>query len=341
MTIRTVWINEGCIACNACENECSSIFHIENDTCIIKAEARVDNISNDNRNERANLISNLGSTLKEKIISAVKSCPIKIIKIQLVPSQAAPSASDSTTTTSKPSPASKINLPKGIPLPSLVRHNEMQAALKDQDTTNVQAAKITTNDISVPIPTRAIDHDLLLLQSELGTKVEEIFQQAGEITCQVAKEHILDTLKLCRDNPLLSYEMLADQTGTHYPMAKEFAFSIVYHLTSLKRNKRLRLRILIPEDFEPESAVPIYPTANWMEREIWDMLGIRFKNHPNMTRILCPENWEGHPLRKDYPVVGLGQRNIDFREDRSGKLMRNAMDSSGNIDININPPEAV
>ena len=174
----------------------------------------------------------------------------------------------------------------------------------------------------------------------LGAKVEECFQQAGELTCQVAKEAILEVLNLVRDDAALGYEMLADETATHYPAAAGFKFSVVYHLASLRRSKRLRLRILIPEGFEPESAVPVYPTANWLEREIWDMLGIRFQNHPDMTRILCPEDWEGHPLRKEYPTLGLGQRDIDFREDRSGVLMRIAMEKAGNLGINIKPPKA-
>ena len=111
---------------------------------------------------------------------------------------------------------------------------------------------------------------------------------------------------MCRDEASLKYEMLADQSATHYPAAKDFAFSIVYHLTSVSRHQRLRLRILVPEGFIPESACSLYPSANWMEREIYDMLGIRFANHPDMTRILCPEDWEGYPLRKDYPTVGSG-----------------------------------
>jgi NADH-quinone oxidoreductase subunit C len=267
----------------------------------------------------------------------------------------------------KAAPNRQVVLPKTVPLPSLRTFLEEQAAaaaaeeakwqkaLADFETAKAKAeaegkdapkppvrpvAKPDTNDMKFPQPAPATDPDLLRLQSLLGDKVEEAFQQAGELTCQVAREAILEALTLCRDDDALNYEMLSDETATHYPAAKDFAFSVVYHLTSLSRCKRLRLRIVIPEGFEPESAVPAYPTANWLEREIWDMLGIRFAHHPDMTRILCPEGWEGHALRKEYPTLGLGQREIDFREDRSGVLMRLAMEKAGNLGINLNPPKA-
>ncbi|HET8902011.1 MAG TPA: NADH-quinone oxidoreductase subunit C, partial [Holophagaceae bacterium] len=113
-----------------------------------------------------------------------------------------------------------------------------------------------------------------------------------------------------------------------------------YHLASVSRSRRLRLRILVPEGFEPESAEQVYPTANWLEREIFDMLGIRFANHTNLVRILCPDGWEGHALRKEYPTLGLGQREISFREDRSGMLMKLAMEAAGNLGINLTVPKA-
>jgi NADH/F420H2 dehydrogenase subunit C len=196
------------------------------------------------------------------------------------------------------------------------------------------------NDLKTPWPQEAKDPDLLKLQALLGDKVEEIFEQAGELVCQVKKEAILEALRLCRDEADLRYEMLADQTGTHYPAATGFAFSVVYHLTSISRRKRLRLRILVPEGFQPESACPVYPGANWMERECYDMLGIRFANHPDMTRILCPEDWEGHALRKDYPVVGWGQRDVAFREDRGGMIERIALQKAGQLGINLKQPKA-
>lgn len=202
------------------------------------------------------------------------------------------------------------------------------------------APRKETADLVVPVPAAAKDPDLLRLLELLGEGVEEAFELAGERTCQVARERLLEALRLCRDDAGLHYEMLSDETATHFPAARDFAFSVVYHLTSLRRCKRLRLRILIPEGFEPESATQVYAAANWLEREIFDMLGIRFRNHPDLVRILCPDDWEDHPLRKEYPVTGWGQRDIDFREDRSGVLERRAMELAGNTGINQKVPKA-
>jgi NADH-quinone oxidoreductase subunit C len=199
------------------------------------------------------------------------------------------------------------------------------------------AAKADAYDMKWPVPTAPQDQDLLFLMELLGESVEDAFEQAGELVCQVKKEAILQTLTACNQDVALRYEMLSDMTATHFPAGGSFAFSVVYHLTCIRRRKRLRLRILIPEGFEPESATQVYAGANWLEREIYDMLGIQFLNHPDMTRILCPDGWEGNPLRKDYPVVGLGQRDIDYREDRSGVLMRKTMEAAGHHGINLKP----
>jgi NADH-quinone oxidoreductase subunit C len=198
-------------------------------------------------------------------------------------------------------------------------------------------AKPDAYDMKWPVPTEPQDQDLRTLRELLGESVEECFEQAGELICQVKKEAILQALTVCNQDVSLRYEMLSDMTATHFPAGDGFDFSVVYHLTCIRRRKRLRLRILVPEGFKPESATQVYAGANWLEREIYDMQGIQFLNHPDMTRILCPEGWEGHPLRKDYPVVGLGQRDIDYRDDRSGVLMRKAMEAAGHQGINLKP----
>jgi len=267
----------------------------------------------------------------------------------------------------KSAPNHRVEMPKTAPVPGLAAHaidlKETAAAEEakwqkhwaDYESAKAKAEsegkeppkppvhhthKHNTHDMEWPVPKESQDQDLRRLRELLGGCVEESFEQAGEIVCQIKKEVILDALTHCNQDVALRYEMLSDMTATHYPAGIGFAFSVVYHLTSVRRHKRIRLRILIPENFEPESATKIYPGANWLEREIYDMLGIRFKNHPDMTRILCPEDWEGHPLRKEYPMVGLGQREINYREDRSGVLQRKAMETAGHFVINAKPLKA-
>ncbi len=264
------------------------------------------------------------------------------------------------------SPKCSVTLPQSVPLPSYHRWLEAEEALKEErdakwarTLSDFEAAKTKAEgqeppkapvqpalkaqdgDLRVPTPGPAQDADLLRHVSVLGGDLVEIFEQSGEITCQVKKESFLRALQTCWEDSHLRYEMLADATATHYPAADDFKFSVVYHLTSISRRKRLRLRILIPEGFEPPSATLVYPSANWMEREIFDMFGIRFENHPDMTRILLSEDWEGHPLRKDYPVAGRGERDVDFREDPAGRRNRKALDASGQMGINLKRFEAV
>ena len=267
----------------------------------------------------------------------------------------------------KAAPNRQVTLPTTVPLPSLKTHLAEQEAVAKADEAKAQRAmadyqaavakaeaegaespkppakaapKKDNLELVTPLPSAAKDPDLLRLAAYLGEGAEEAFEQSGELVCQVAKERILEALLFCRDDASLCYEMLSDETATHFPASPGFAFSVVYHLTSLSRTKRLRLRILIPEGFEPESAVQVYPAANWLEREVFDMLGIRFRNHPDLVRILCPDDWEDHPLRKEYPVTGWGQRDIDFRDDRSGVLERRAMEKAGNVGINLKVPKA-
>lgn len=374
-SITKVWIEEGCIVCNACEAECAEVFHVTADTCHIKADARMDGKEDENRAAKSLLKGDLGAALHGRIVAAAAGCPVNVIKYEgtgvaaaapkteaAPDSQAGPYVWDL-----KAAPDRQVALPKSVPLPSLKTYQaevaaqaaadeaKYQKALADYEVAKAKAAeegkpepkapvrpapKKDDNDVVTPFPQEAKDADLLFLAAQLGDKVEEIFEQAGELVCQVKKEALLDALRLCKEAPELKYEMLADQSATHYPAAKDFAFSAVYHLTSVSRRKRLRLRILVPEGFDVPSACALYPAANWMEREIFDMLGIRFADHPDMTRILCPEDWEGYPLRKEYPTLGLGQRDIDFREDRSGVLMRMAMEKAGNMGINLQIPKA-
>jgi NADH-quinone oxidoreductase subunit C len=373
--ITKVWIEEGCIVCNACEAECGEVFHVTADSCHIKADSRVDGKEDENRAAKSPVKGDMGAELHDKIVAAAAGCPVNVIKYEgtgvaasaSAPAEAKAEAAGPYVWDIKSAPNRQVAAPKTAPVPSFKAYQaevaaqfaadeaKYQKALADYEVAKAKAAeegkpepkapvraaaKKDENDVVTPFPQEAKDADLLFLAEQLGDKVEEIFEQAGELVCQVKKEAILEVLQLCKERPELKYEMLADQAATHYPVAKDFAFSVVYHLTSLSRRKRLRVRILVPEGFEVPSACGLYPSANWMEREIYDMLGIRFTDHPDMTRILCPEDWEGFPLRKEYPTLGLGQRDIDFREDRSGVLMRMAMEKAGNMGINLTIPKA-
>lgn len=398
MAITKVWIEDGCIVCNACEAECPDVFHVLADTCVIRGESRQDG-AEDTNHAKAPLKVEVGTNLEAAIKAAAAGCPVTVIKYEAVASaapekaEAAPAAAgediDSAVDAAlgvgapaedgslpaktgyvwdlKAAPNRQVTLPKTAPLPSYKAFMAEQEAAKaadeakwqkqlaDFETAKAKAAEEgkpepkapvravpakNETDMVFPAPTEAQAPELKRLMDVLGDKVEEAFEQAGEMTCQVKKEAILETLRLCKDDAALKFEMLADETATHYPAAQGYAFSVVYHLTSVSRSRRLRLRILVPEGFEPESAEQVYPTANWLEREIFDMLGIRFANHTDMVRILCPDDWEGHALRKEYPTLGLGQREISFREDRSGMLMKLAMEAAGNLGINLTVPKA-
>jgi NADH-quinone oxidoreductase subunit C len=124
----------------------------------------------------------------------------------------------------------------------------------------------------------------------------------GELTIEVAPENILAALgRVKRD---LKFERLTSVTGVdRFPA--EPRFEVVYHLQSVANKVRLRLKVRLPgENPRIESAVPVYRSADWYERETFDLFGIVFLNHPDLRRIMMPEDWEGHPLRKDYPVTG-------------------------------------
>lgn len=126
----------------------------------------------------------------------------------------------------------------------------------------------------------------------------------GELTVWVPRELIRDVLTFLKSDPELQFNYLADVTCVDWIPA-EPRFEVVYHLLSMAKKHRLRLKVALSGD-DPvlESAVPVFPSANFFEREVFDLFGIRFSGHPNLRRILMPEDWEGHPLRKDYPVEG-------------------------------------
>jgi len=134
--------------------------------------------------------------------------------------------------------------------------------------------------------------------------VEDAREFRGELTIYIRAEGLVRVCEFLRDEPDLTFKFLSDVTALdHYP--NEPRFEVVYHLLSLQTTERLRLKVRTGgENPRVDSLVPVYPSANAFEREVYDLFGIQFAGHPYLRRILLPEEWEGHPLRKDYPTEG-------------------------------------
>ncbi|MBT5258041.1 MAG: NADH-quinone oxidoreductase subunit C [Nitrospina sp.] len=125
----------------------------------------------------------------------------------------------------------------------------------------------------------------------------------GDQTITVQKNVLVDLFKFLRDNPALDFNFLMDLTAVDYLNRKDNRFEVVYHFYSLKHNDRLRVKVPVSEeDCTIDSVSSLWKTANWYEREVWDLYGIKFNDHPDMRRILLYEEFKGHPLRKDYPI---------------------------------------
>jgi NADH-quinone oxidoreductase subunit C len=142
---------------------------------------------------------------------------------------------------------------------------------------------------------------LALLLAEFAEAVRATHADHGDATASVDRDRIADVLARLRDDPTCEFEMLSDVTAVDY-VGEEPRFEVVYHLYSVAKNQRVRIKVRLPEgDPVIASAVPVYASANWMEREVFDLYGIRFEGHPDLRRILLYDEFEGHPLRKDYP----------------------------------------
>lgn len=136
----------------------------------------------------------------------------------------------------------------------------------------------------------------------------------GELTVTVAREAILDVLTKLRDDPACKFEILIDICGVDYP-ARANRFDVVYHLLSPRLNQRVRIKLETNEADAVPSAIPVFPAANWFEREAYDMYGILFSGHPDLRRLLTDYGFQGHPLRKDFPLTG----HVEVRYDDEAK----------------------
>ncbi len=150
------------------------------------------------------------------------------------------------------------------------------------------------------------DSELVMeVKSRFGADITEASSYLGQNFFVVKPDSaipLLEYLKLEAD-----FDYLVDITAVDWPKRAE-RFDVIYIVYSFARNERLRIKTMIAENYQPESSVGVHLTANWLEREVFDMFGIQFANHPDMRRILLPEEWQGYPLRKDYGIIQQDER---------------------------------
>ena len=146
------------------------------------------------------------------------------------------------------------------------------------------------------------------LKEKFGSSIEEISFPHDQLVVVVNREAINEILNFLRDDEEACFDLFMDLTAVDY-IGREPRFEVVIHLVSIPKQQRIRLKIRLSEaDPEMPSITPVYPAANWFERECFDLYGIRFTGRPNLTRIMLYEGFQGHPLRKDYPLKGRQPR---------------------------------
>jgi NADH-quinone oxidoreductase subunit C len=148
-----------------------------------------------------------------------------------------------------------------------------------------------------------------VLSKEFGDIIEDIIEFRDEVTVVIPADRLLQIARFCHDHPDMDFNRFSGLTCVdHYP--REPRFHLNYNLHAVRKNHRIRLRVLWADGEEDVPSVTgIWPSANWFEREAFDLFGVMFEGHPDLRRLLMPDDWDGHPLRKDYP---LGYETVQF-----------------------------
>lgn len=152
-----------------------------------------------------------------------------------------------------------------------------------------------------PKPTDAANHPLVKkLKEKFGAGIGDASEFIGQLSVQVASERILEICDYLKQDDETQFDYLSDLTCVHYPERASAPFEIVYNLFSIPNNERVRLKV--GTTGRVESVTSVWPAANWLEREVFDLFGVEFAGHPDLRRLLLPPDWVGYPLRKDYPL---------------------------------------
>jgi NADH-quinone oxidoreductase subunit C len=159
----------------------------------------------------------------------------------------------------------------------------------------------------ISLPVKGLDPGEIAeeIKQKFPDEVIEVTNSRDQVSIVIKRGKAFDICRYLHDEPHLSFDHLQDLTAVDYQGKKETRFEVIYNLLSIRHRHRIRLKAQVPDnDPKIRSIVPIWAGANWHERECYDMFGIVFTGHPDLRRILLPEDWEGHPLRKDYPLKG-------------------------------------
>lgn len=159
-----------------------------------------------------------------------------------------------------------------------------------------------------PKPIDAANHPLARrLKDQFGEAINGASEFLGQLSIRIDASRIIDVCNALKNDAETPFDYLSDLTCVHYPDNKSAPFEVVYNLFSISKNERVRLKV-DTNGQRVESVTSVWPSANWLEREVYDLFGVVFHNHPDLRRILLPPDWEGHPLRKDYPLEFVENR---------------------------------
>ena len=228
-----------------------------------------------------------------------------------------PGAEESVKPDGSPADSSGTPPPSAIPpAGELAGADAEKAAMVEQAKSRVAAVKESLTDQAAaagapkppvkkkeegPKPTDAGNHPLVKkLKAKFGAAIGDASEFIGQLSVYVDAQQIVAVCDYLKSDREVSFNYLSDLTCVHYPDRREAPFEIVYNLFSINSNERVRLKARTATSIE--SVTGVWPSANWLEREVFDLFGVTFTNHPDLRRLLLPPDWEGHPLRKDYPL---------------------------------------
>jgi NADH-quinone oxidoreductase subunit C len=217
-------------------------------------------------------------------------------------------------------PEAKQTEPSGAPPPATVpsASDAEKASIVEQAKSRVAAAKESLSGTPPagetpkapvkkkeegPKPTDAAGHPLVQkIKSRFNDAVIEASEFLGQLSVRIAGAKIVEVCEFLKSDSEGRFNYLSDVTCVHFPDRTDTPFQIVYNLYSIPRNERVRLKVDTTSERGAESVTSVWPAANWMEREVYDLFGVLFHNHPDLRRLLLPPDWEGHPLRKDVAL---------------------------------------